>query len=497
MKNRLINYPGVSGTDFITTFLLLMLFTLLFSTKLMAQSADEAVQLLDNENGFGVRAAAMGNAYVSAADDYSAIYWNPAGLAMIHHGHLYGSVYNLNYKPVINYQNVSNYNPESFTKLKSFGLAVPFPVQRGSFVIALGYQRINDLDNFIKFKGLNPSSNDLAFEIDNELGYYGVLPFDLDLQQSLTVQNEGNISQWSLGAATDFSENFSAGLTVNFYGGSSNYAYDYSQDDENGANAYNIVNENNQVIEEFYYNYYDVQQKISSEYSGTEFKAGGLLRLSHIIRLGATVTFPMDLKVKEDWSVTDELSYDILVHSENTVYEFVEAYELGRGTFDYIIRTPYKFSAGVSLHNPLLILSASANYRDWTQLQYKVPEDRDERDYINLLKENKYFKENFKPVLGYSFGIEVKLFDSMLNVRAGFRYVPSPYANADTSMDKKYASLGFGLGLSKNILLEASYTMGRWKYDKAYSYDWATDKAMTTREKYQTDKLTVGMRLYF
>ena len=497
MKNKLTNKAKFISKDFAGILLLLTLFTLLFSTKSIAQSAEEAVRLLDNEEGFGVRAASMGNAYVSAADDYSAIYWNPAGLAMIHHGHLYGSVYNLNYKPVVSYQDVSTYNPESFTKLKSFGLAVPFPVERGSFVIALGYQRVNDLDSFIQLKGINPTSNDLAFEIDNELGNYGVLPFDLNLQQSLTVQNEGNISQWSLGAATDFSENFSAGLTVNFYGGSSNYSYDYSQDDVNSANAYNIVNENNQVIEELYYNYYDVRQKISSEYSGTEFKAGGLLRLSPVLRVGATVTFPMDLKVKEDWSVNDELSYDILVRSENTVYEFVEAYELGRGTFDYIIRTPYKFSAGASFHSSLLVVSVSADYRDWTQLRYKVPEDRDERDYANLLEENKYFRENFRPVISYGVGAELKLFDSMLNLRAGYRIAPSPFANADTSMDRHYASVGFGLGLTKNILLEASYTMGRWKYDKAYSYDWSTDQAMTTSEKHQTDKLVVGIRLYF
>ena len=477
--------------------LLLTLLTLIIFTGALAQSAEEAVVLLDNEQGFGIRAAAMGNAYTSAADDYSAIYWNPAGLAMIHHGHLYGSIYNLNYKPVINYQDASNYNPESFTKLKSLGMAIPFPVSQGSFVFAMGYQRINDLDNYIKFKGINPTSNDLAFEIDNELGYYGVLPFDRQLQQSLTVQNEGNISQWSFGAAADFSKNFSAGLTVNFYGGSSNYTYNYSQDDVNGANSYDIVDQNNRVIEEFYYNYYDVQQKISSEYSGTEFKAGGLLRFSRFMRIGATVTFPMDLKIKEDWMVTDELSYDILVKDENTVYEFIEAYELGSGTFDYIIRTPYKFSAGVSFHSPLIVLSASAEYRDWSQTRYVVPEDRDERDYTFLLDENKYFQDNFRPVINYAVGGELKLFDAMLNLRAGLRYNPSPFVNSDTTMDKKYLSVGFGLGLSENILLEASYTVGLWNYDKAYSYDWPTDKALITSEKYRTDKLVVGMRLYF
>ena len=492
-KNKIKALPFKRSIGLFVLFLL----TLFTQPKLFAQSAEEAVMLLDNEQGFGMRAAAMGNAYISAADDYSAIYWNPAGLAMIHHGHLYGSIYNLNYKPVVNYLGMEHYNPESFTKLKSFGLAVPFPVDRGSFVFAMGYQRINDLDNFITFKGINQTSNGLAFEIDNDLGYYGVLPFDRQLQQSLSVQNEGNISQWSFGAGIDFSPNFSAGLTVNFFGGSSKYSYDYSQDDVNSANAYDIVDENNRVIEEFYYNYYDVHQKIATEYSGTEYKVGGLLRFSRFMRIGATVTFPMDLKLKEDWSVNDELSYDILVRNENTIYEFIEAYELGSGTFDYIIRTPYKFSAGISFHSPILVLSVSADYRDWGQTRYVVPDNRDERDYDFLLDENKYFRENYKAVVNYAVGGELKLFDSMLNLRAGFRYNPSPFVQSDTTMDKKYLSLGFGLGLTDNILLEASYTVGLWNYDKAYSYDWPSDQSMLTSEKYRTDKLVAGVRLYF
>jgi long-chain fatty acid transport protein len=36
-----------------------------------------------NLNGFGARATAMGGAYVSLANDYTAVFWNPAGLALL------------------------------------------------------------------------------------------------------------------------------------------------------------------------------------------------------------------------------------------------------------------------------------------------------------------------------------------------------------------------------------------------------------------------------
>lgn len=39
-----------------------------------------------NLNGFGARAAAMGGAFVGLADDFTAVFWNPAGLALLKKG---------------------------------------------------------------------------------------------------------------------------------------------------------------------------------------------------------------------------------------------------------------------------------------------------------------------------------------------------------------------------------------------------------------------------
>ncbi len=47
------------------------------------QSAYDAIHITENEEGFGTRALAMGGAYTAVADDYSGIYWNPAGLGSI------------------------------------------------------------------------------------------------------------------------------------------------------------------------------------------------------------------------------------------------------------------------------------------------------------------------------------------------------------------------------------------------------------------------------
>ncbi|MBD3225567.1 MAG: hypothetical protein GF313_12630 [Caldithrix sp.] len=471
--------------------LLLTLFTIFTTlTGLSAQSAEEAIDLIYDTQGFGIRAQSMGNAFTAVADDYSAIYWNPAGLAQIRHGEIYGSLYNYNFQTEATYQGNTITENQAFTKLGSFGLVVPFPVARGSFVISLGYQRIKDLGSYLEFQGVNPGSNNLAFDISNDFGSYGVLPFDSLLQERQTKSNDGALSQFSFGGAIDLSPRFSAGLTLNIYGGDNTYTSDYAQDDINNTNNYIF----NDINDEFYYNYYDVHQKLTTNYSGWEAKVGGLFRLTNQLRLGGTITLPMTLTVEEEWSVDDELSYDIV--REDGVYNFVETADLGSGTFDYEIKVPFKFSAGIAYQTPRFLISAAADYRDWTQMKYDMPDNRDQRDYADLLNENNSFREYFQPSLAYGVGGEISLMQSQLKLRGGYRVQPTPLKNVDSKYDRQYLSAGIGFLVDKQSMVEVSYVTGLWENDRFHYYDW-NGPLMETSEKYTTSKITFGMRIKF
>ena len=474
----------------------------LMTGGLIAQSAEDAVNLLDDEQGFGLRATAMGNAYTALSDDYSGIYWNPAGLTQIKVGQFSGSLSNISFKTDATFLANKETENQSATKFQSIGLVFPFPVVRGSFVMALGYQRIKDYEGYVKYNGLNSGSNDLAFDIQNEFGDLGVLAFDQDLNLGQSISNQGQLSQWSFAMAMDLSPNFSAGFTASLYDGGSDYSLEYLQTEDTNSypNSWAISDSMDVHFADLYYTSYEYKQKIKSEFSGFEFKLGGLFKIipDHL-NVGAVITFPMSLKVDEDWSFKDRLMYEMDIY-ENDTYQYTNYYDENlindSGVFDYIIKVPFKFSGGVSYNFSRFLLSASLQYQDWSQLKYDVPNDRPRDEYTDLLDQNPDFKDNFKAVTSYSLGAEVSFLNSALKLRGGFRYLPTPFKDLSSDYNKTYYSGGIGYQVDPKTMINLSYVRGSWKRDKYYSYDWDTDP-MQTSEEYTTSKILLGATFNF
>lgn len=468
----------------------------IFSINLIAQSAEDAVNLLEDEQGFGLRATALGNAYTALADDYSGIYHNPAGLAHVKIGQFSGSISNFNNEIEAEFLDYKFPEEMSSTKFQSLGLVFPFPVARGSFVMALGYHKIKDYENYLKIDGYQENSNGLDLPIINDLGDFGVYPFDEQLQQNLTSDSEGSLSQWSFGLAMDFSRNFSAGFSMNIFDGHRNDNYDYSQDSVNSWNSYYL--DNTTSPPELYYVYYDLQQKLESEFSGSEIKLGGLFDIiPERLKLGATITFPINFKVEEKWSVNDDIAYDIV--RNDSLFEINSMYDES-GNFDYLINIPFKFSAGLAFNYSIFLISAAVDYRDWSQLKYEKPDDRPHESYIDLLDQNRIFKDEFRAVTSFSIGSEVSLLANRLKLRGGYRNVPSPIKELGADYNKKYISSGLGYQVDKNTIVHLTYVRGSWKSDKYYYYDTFDEDGalpLKTSEEYVTTKILVGVQFNF
>jgi len=441
-------------------------------TAVTAQTPDEAVFLMENETGIGVRAMGMGNAFTAVADDYTATYWNPAGLTMLKQSELSGDVYHLKYSNESTYLGNTILDERSFTKLNSLGLAYKFPTTQGNFVLSFGYNRFKDLENFMYFSGYSNQSNGLEFELEDDNGDYAYYPFDTDVQRTEQITQDGNLGAWSIGAGMMLSENFALGLTINFYSGSSHYVFDFFQDDVD--NLYTSYPAN--------YESYELHQRIDSEFSGWGVKLGSIYHLSEHLRLGFTVDFPSTVNVIENYGSSDGLYFDD---------GFASEYDDEPGEWAYDIQYPFKFSGGVALDLNLLMLAGSFEYRDWSQVKFDKPEGRTmDYDYQTLLDDNAYFPDNFRAVLSYSAGAELRIPGTGLKLRGGYQYVPSPYIDASEEQDRQYFSAGFGYDVGGSAAFNMSIRQGYWKRN---TFDDLTPGG--TLENIETTRLMAGITI--
>jgi len=322
----------------------LIIVLLCICTNSNAQYANETSEILESQYGFGARSIGMGSAYTGVADDYSAIYWNPAGLAQIKKMEFYAGISHLKYTNDATFYGTQLKNDENFTKLSSLGLVFPVPTYRGSLVFALGYERVKGFDKTLKFTGFNPNTNDIFFDIyvdDDTLGSF----FDKDVQQEELVQQSGHLNNWSFAGAMDVSPNVSVGVTLNFWTGTNTYLFDFLQTDteNNYPNFQDTLN----------FDSFAISQKIIGDYSAFQIKIGALFRPSPPLRIGLTIALPTTFNIIEKSNYSDELVLD-----DGEVLPLIEEPE--EREFD--VSTPFKFDLGASYQLSNLLISGGFEY---------------------------------------------------------------------------------------------------------------------------------------
>ena len=440
-----------------------------------AQTPEEAVNFLESENGYGVKAAAMGNAFVGVADDYTAMYWNPAGLTLLKSSEINGEFYYHRFNNEANFAENTLLENQNFTQLKSLGFAYKFPISSGSFAVAFGYNKFKDFDDFLYFSGFNTLSNGLGFDLEDgtqdTIQYH---MFDKDVLQTEQVVSKGNLGAWSYSAGLALSPNFSVGATMNFYTGTGQYLFDFYQDDIDD------------VYGEFPANYemYELHQQIKSKFSGMGVKLGGLFLLNDQVRIGLAVDLPSSLRILETYSANDVIWFD-----DETISEM----DLGSGEWEYVVKYPMKFSGGIALDTKHLLLAGSFDYRDWSQVQFDIPEGYSmNSDFEDLLFENHFFGDLFRPVLSYSAGGELRVPGTGLKLRGGYRVVPSPFLDADKKFDRRYICAGFGYDIDDYSTINFSYVKGVWERNTVDSFT-----PGGTHESINTDRFLAGITYRF
>jgi hypothetical protein len=466
----------------------LLLMVLVLWIPVQAQYPEDALRLATPSYGVGSRALGMGNAYTGVASDYSALSWNPAGLAQLHDGEFSFGLSQLGNKNSSTFFGTTDPSSNSATNLNTLGLVYPVPARRGNLVFAFGFSRQTNFTGGVQFDGFNSASSYIQSQAPNG-GYYandlsGNIPYqlflaDLDtmtgkfispitgrVNQSGTVTEKGGLNNWSVGAAIDVAKDVSVGVTLTHVTGSYRYDRDYEETDP--GNVHNTFP-------------YDFKRLAITEYveddiSGLNARFGVMFRSSSGFRFGMTAKTPTSFNINETWSSSARSYFD-----NGDVRPTSGPFE-STGESEYDVHTPWVLGVGASMTFGSLLLSADGEYTDWTQLEFtKGNED--------VLSWNRDMQKLFRDdAWNLRAGAELEIPGSPVRLRGGFIYNTSPYKTDPSTFDQKFITGGLGIQVGDATMLDFAYARGWWD---TYRYNY--DASSKTNESITTNTILVTL----
>ncbi len=400
----------------------------------------------------GARPFGLGGAYTAVSDDYYALFYNPAGLGQITDFTFSGSFSNLKISDKATFFNYDSTTDASFSKINSFGAAIPLPTTQGSLVIGIGYNRVRDFGKeLITVKNV-PVILTTPVVIDST--EYSV---DFDVLDSAEEFQKGALSQTSIGASIEVAPDFFVGGSINFWSGTKEYNWNLNeiggvynvQLDTDGDSTFDTTTT---------YMLSDLRQQehYTQEYSGINLTLAFLARSrNQNFSIGGVVKSPVNLEAKEDWDLfireTVYPGYEPVPDSSITDY----------GKFK--VQSPWIFRVGAAFKYSYFLVSSDIELKDYSQIQYTT-----NPPVGNKYDENKYLRRNLESVFNYALGGEfyvpgLENFDVIL--RGGYNVEKSPIRNATSSWDRTTLTLGAGVVFSEKFSFNIGVGSTSWVYE--------------------------------
>lgn len=397
-----------------------VLFSVLFITTLLPTLPSLAqVEEITIGNTFGVgsRAMGMGGAFLGVADDLTALYWNPAGLAQIRKFELYGS---LSHNDSDAETQFTGSRPTIATRSKtrpsSAGIVYPFEARQGGFAIGLGYNRPLDFDSRTVIQGTVPTD-------DPTFG-------GLDVDE--TSSHRGGIGIWSFGAGVFISQNIILGASMDFWHGTHVNELDSVAVDVNSIDP-----------ELASFEFHDT---IDREYFGVGGRFGLLAYITENVTLGLNAVAPMDIEVDEIWREETYVSFDDGASERNS----------DQGSTLFNIERPFELGAGVAVNllQECLILATDVQFTDWTQTQYSSPPAED------VSRDN--FERFYDKTIQIRVGIEYQFKKIDAYTRVGYMYDPIPFNVDEIDNNRDFWTFGIGKVFDEVVKFDIAYIRGSW-----------------------------------
>ena len=446
--------------------------------------------------GFGARALGMGNAQVGLADDPSAIFFNPAGLAQLRRGEVTAGLAHHARERRTDHAGVLVVE-DDHTRLGEVAFAFPMkthPRQENPVLtLGFGFHRWADLDEVVGREGLLVAPT---------TGSPGLYEFE-------SYSRRGAVDAWSTAVGFAVTPSILIGGSLRLLTGNSTEDWtfaNYRAQEIDGDLYLDVGDPANPDPRTF-------EQITAREADawGVTGSIGFLVNAERRLRLGGVVDFPATL----DWEG------DSWFRLEDT-----EKIDSNFGSYPYHfhddLTLPLTLSGGASLDLEIVTVSAGVRWTDYEQIDFEgdvvAPPDG-----TSLLPRPAY-----RDVLAWHLGAEARLgpfrgragvFTDPLPYRllaadADFTFVPDDgdpnttsdisivardYPDAEIVEDRYVLTVGAGLVLDQVFSLDAAYAREEWGRRTPVGYENATTFYATqpTVENATDERLLISATVRF
>ena len=418
---------------------------LLFSAAVQAQEE----RSIDHFAGVGVRAMGMGGAYTGVADDLTAMYWNPAGLAQITRNQVDASLQRSSRTNHATLGGTRALSSLDNTRLNTLGVVMPYPVYRGSLVFAVGTLRLRDFDWSLRQRGFDSADS---------------------LYADFHFQHEGGIMLTGVAAAADISPFLSLGATLGITRG-----------DDKATDEYTWVDSEDLYTEKRWL----ARESFDDDYhTCLHAVVGAMLRAPRKrprLRLGAAVSFGGAREIAYTFhGLSDAQGYNVIEYDDGTVRQnvvvesdgSVSQVRIEEHVSAYKLSLPVEFSLGGSVAPlPGVLLAAGVHLAEWTQTTYKGADPYQ-------LRGGESFRTQYRDVARYHLGVEWQVPVIALDLRAGYYtdplpflgprdpdLLPDPQTNPRIRIDddRRFYTMGAGLLVDRVLRLDVAWIHGRFQ----------------------------------
>lgn len=467
-----------------------------------AQFVEDALRLGAPGLGVGARSLGLGTAYTGVANDFSASYWNPAGLGEMHLNEVSLGLSNVSYGNTSTFFGNNQSITNSSTNLNSAGLVYAVPTVRGSLVFAIGYGRQSEFTTGLSFSGFNPSSSIVqswapdgasysSYDLSSNTAYQLYLAnkdtlagtFESLINDSLTqsgkVLEGGGINYYTLAGSIEAARNVFLGLTLNFISGSYSFTRNYYEDDLRNIYASRFPYDVSSI---------SLLENLQTDISGFTAKFGFLYAPTPNSRLGLTVKTPSWVTARETFTAKATSDF----YSGNPSHIEFPSGDVAPDKNEYNVRTPFGFSGGFSITAGVLTFAGDLEFTDWTQIEFSSTGTFSTSFNNHLLDLNSQIKDELQSTVNYRAGAEIAIPDHDMSLRGGFAYLPSPYKFDKAANAQKYITAGIGFVLDNSIAIDVGYAHGFWETSHV-NYSGADKNGAVfssgTREQIRTNNL--------